>query len=273
MLPWLLAIRPKTLPIAVAPILIGSALCFRNSRFSWVYLCITLLAALLIQIGTNLANDYYDFLQGSDTSERIGPLRVTQAGLLAPRTVRLGFILSFTLAAFLGLPLVARAGWPILAIGLASVVSGILYTAGPFALAYLGLGEIFVLFFFGPISVAGTYYIQAGYLNHSAIGHGIAIGLLACAVLVVNNLRDQKQDEKANKKTLAVRFGARFARAEYRFCILIPALIELYWGVWPSSLLLVAGYFWLRRAPLERLLAQTVWLLLGFAIITSFYLV
>ena len=262
---WLLAIRPKTLTASLAPVILGTALAYKDGYFSGSYLFLTFFCALLIQIGTNLCNDYCDFKKGADTPERIGPTRVTQAGLIAPNEVSAGFVLAFGLAACVGLCLVLRAGWPILLIGVASILSGIAYTAGPYALAYLGLGELFVLIFFGPVAVAGTYYIQALRFSWPACLAGIALGLLSCAILVVNNLRDLEQDKKANKKTLAVRFGRQFANFEYLFCLLAPALIAFWLHAWAASLLIIVSLFYLRKSSLDKLLPQTALLVLLFA--------
>jgi 1,4-dihydroxy-2-naphthoate octaprenyltransferase len=174
-----------------------------------------LAGALLIQIGTNFANDVFDFKKGADTTERLGPLRVTQAGLLSPGQVLTGMWLTFGLAAVIGLYLVAIGGWPIVVIGLLAIASGIAYTGGPFPLGYNGLGDLFVFIFFGLVAVCGTYYVQAGTLSPAAIWAAVPLGLLATSILVVNNLRDIETDRAAGKKTMAVRFGMRGAQFEY----------------------------------------------------------
>jgi 1,4-dihydroxy-2-naphthoate octaprenyltransferase len=269
---WLLAMRPKTLTAAIGPILIGTALAYKDGYFSGLYLGLTLLNALLIQIATNLCNDYYDFVKGADTFERVGPMRVTQAGLIAPEKVKAAFIVVFGLAACVGVLLVLRGGWPIVLIGIASILSGLAYTAGPYALAYLGLGELFVLIFFGPIAVAGTYYVQTLNFSWPACIAGIAMGLLSCAILAVNNLRDLEQDKKAHKKTLAVRFGQNFANFEYVFCLLVPALIAFLMHAWAASLVIVSGLLLMRKSSLDKLLPQTALLGLIFAIILAIQL-
>lgn len=266
---WILAIRPRTLTVSLAPIFIGTALAYHDGYFSVYYLTLTLLAALLIQIGTNLSNDYFDFIKGADTHERVGPVRVTQAGLIAPEKVKMAFVLAFGLAACVGILLVFRSGLPILLIGIASILSGLAYTAGPYALAYLGLGELFVLIFFGPIAVSGTYYVQTLNFSWPTFWAGIAIGLLACAILVVNNLRDIEQDRKANKRTLAVRFGRQFANFEYVFCLLAPALIALWLHAWAASLSVILALLVMRKSSLDKLLPQTALLVLVFAVIFS----
>ena len=222
---WILAIRPKTLPAAIAPVLIGTAMAFGDGLFHAPSAFMALSAALCIQIGTNLANDYFDFKKGADTADRRGPTRVTQAGLIKPRTVLLAAIVFFVLAALSSVYLIHRAGTCILIIAAASIASGILYTAGPKPLGYLGLGDIFVLIFFGPVAVAGTYYTQGLEINWSVIFAGLGPGFLSMAILAVNNLRDIDTDRRAGKLTMAVRFGANFAMSEYLFCILAATLI------------------------------------------------
>ena len=182
-------------------------------------------AALCIQIGTNLANDYFDFKKGADTADRQGPIRVTQAGLITPHIVLWAALFFFALAALASVYLIHRAGMCILIIAVASIISGIFYTAGPRPLGYLGLGDLFVLIFFGPVAVGGTYFTQALEINWAVIVAGLAPGFLSMAVLAVNNLRDIDTDRRAGKLTLAVRFGRSFAMSEYLFCIIAACLI------------------------------------------------
>lgn len=201
--------------------------------------------ALLIQIGTNFANDYFDFVKGTDTEERIGPKRATQAGLVSPRTMLWATVLVFALAFVPGAYLVYRGGWPILAIGLVSVLCGVLYTGGPFPLGYLGLGDIFVLVFFGPVAVGGTYYVQTLTLSDDVLVAGLMPGLFSTAILTVNNLRDADTDVKTGKRTLAVRFGKSFARWEYFACVVaatfaIPAYLYAVAGGPLSALICMA---------------------------------
>lgn len=224
---WLLAARPKTLFASVAPVLIGAAMAAADGAFHTPAALCALLGAVLIQIGTNYANDYFDFVKGTDTEERLGPTRATQAGLVTPARMRLAAGITFGLAALIGTYLVYRGGWPIIVIGVLSILLGVLYTGGPYPLGYLGLGDLFVLVFFGPVAVGGTYYVQALVVTPEVIVAGLAPGLLATAILTVNNLRDVAGDRKAGKQTLAVRFGVGFARIEYiacvaTACILIP---------------------------------------------------
>ena len=222
---WFLAIRPKTLPAAIAPVAIGTAMAFGDGLFQATAALMALSAALCIQIGTNLANDYFDFKKGADTPDRKGPVRVTQAGLIKPRTVLVAAIVFFILAALSSIYLVHRGGVIILIIAVASIISGILYTAGPKPLGYIGLGDIFVLIFFGPVAVGGTYYTQALEINWAVIVAGLAPGFLSMAILAVNNLRDVDTDRQAGKRTLAVRFGRGFAMSEYLFCIIAAILV------------------------------------------------
>lgn len=226
---WFLAIRPKTLPASISPVLIGTAMATGDGihHLPTAFLC--LLGALLVQIGTNLANDYFDFKKGIDTTDRVGPLRVTQAGLIKPWQMMTAIVVVFGLSALTAYFLFLRGGWPIAAIGILGILSGIFYTAGPKPLSTLGLGDIFVLVFFGPVAVAGTYYVQSFEINLAVILAGLAPGLISTAILTVNNLRDMETDKKAGKKTLAVRFGKTFAQMEFFYCIvgasLIPVLI------------------------------------------------
>lgn len=216
---WVHAARPKTLWAAFAPVLIGSAMAAADGVFHAPSALAALLGAFLIQIGTNFANDYGDYIKGADAHDRQGPLRVTQAGLVTPQAMRLATVLTFLAALACFFALVARGGWPLVAIGVASVVSGALYTLGPRPLGYLGLGDCFVLVFFGPVAVGGTYYVQARAWSGASLLAGVGPGLLAVAILVVNNLRDIEGDAKAGKRTLAVRLGRRFARLEYAACV------------------------------------------------------
>lgn len=224
---WFDATRPKTLPAAAAPVIMGSAMAFHDGLFHLFSAFAALTAALLIQIGTNFANDYYDFLKGADTKERLGPTRATQAGLIKPNIMKIAFIITFSIAFLIGLYLIFRGGWPVLFIGIFAIMFGVLYTAGPYPLGYNGLADIFVLVFFGPVAVGGTYYVQSLDLNLVVLLAGLAPGLISMAILTVNNLRDINTDAKAGKRTLAVRFGAGFARYEYLLSIISALLLPL----------------------------------------------
>jgi len=222
---WLLAIRPKTLPAAAAPVVVGAALAYGDGGFQFITALVVLLVALLLQIGSNLANDVFDYEKGADEGERLGPTRVAQSGLLTPGEIKLGMWVVFGAAAILGLYLIFIGGWPMLLLGAAAILAAIAYTGGPYPLGYHGLGEAFVFLFFGLAAVAGTYYLQTGAITPVVWWMAVAMGLLITAILVVNNLRDLENDRRAGKRTLAARFGAGFARMEYLFCILAAYFI------------------------------------------------
>ncbi len=225
---WLLAARPKTLPAAVAPVLIGTVMAYVDGGFHLWSALSALCGALLIQIGTNYANDYADYVKGTDTAERVGPVRITQAGLVSPAAVRNAATLIFGLALLIGVYLVYRGGWPVVVIGLSSIMFGALYTSGPSPLAYNGSADLFVLIFFGPVAVGGTYYVQTLAITESVLIAGLAPGLFSVAILTVNNLRDIDNDRAAGKRTLAVRFGKSFAFGEYVLAIGAACLVPVY---------------------------------------------
>jgi 1,4-dihydroxy-2-naphthoate polyprenyltransferase len=238
--PWLLAIRPKTLSASLAPTLVGSALAFKSDHlFSlWLFVFI-LLAILFLQIATNLINDLIDFEKGTDTAERIGPTRVTQSGLISKSTVKKMAVVSLVGATICIIPLVIKGGIPILIIGIISLFLAYAYTGGPFPLSYTGFGDIFVFLFFGVVAVASIYFLQTNHLSFSAFVDGTQIGLLATVLIAINNLRDRAQDIKANKKTLAVRFGEKFAKTEIVLLIICSFVLQLYWlktSVWAFAL-------------------------------------
>lgn len=212
---WMLAARPATLSAAAVPVLVGTGAAIHAGDFNPFVLLAALLAALLIQIGTNLANDVFDFERGADTDERLGPPRVTHAGLLAPRDVRLGMVATFGAAALLGLYLAWVGGWPIIAIGTASIIAGVAYTGGPWPFGYHGLGDVFVFCFFGLVAVCGTYYLHTGEVSGLSVAAASAVGFLITAILVVNNLRDRATDARSGKRTLAVRLGDRATRWQF----------------------------------------------------------
>jgi 1,4-dihydroxy-2-naphthoate octaprenyltransferase len=241
----LLAARPKTLTAALVPVMVGTALA-HAARFPvrWPLALYALLGAAAIQIGTNLYNDLLDYERGADTHERLGPVRVTQAGLLQPWQVRLAAGVSFLLAVACGIPLVLAGGWPILVLGLLSLLFGYGYTGGPLPLAYNGLGEVFVLAFFGFGAVGGTFWLHTGRLLPAVAFAALQVGSLACALLAVNNLRDVDEDRRAGKGTLAVRLGTRFGRAEIGTFVSAPFVIGGIWAAaerpWAALLPLVA---------------------------------
>lgn len=256
---WLLAIRPRTLTAGLVPVAVGTALAHAHGLSRWLPALAALLGALLIQIGTNLSNDYFDFVRGADTAERLGPARATQQGWLAPKAVLAGALGCFALAVVVGIYLVAVGGWPIVAIGLTSVLAGYAYTGGPFPLAYHGLGDLFVFVFFGLVAVSGTYYVQALAL-HSAVWLAAApVGALGVALLAVNNLRDRPTDAKAKKNTLVVRLGAGFGRAEYAamLAVAFAAPVGLWLAGWASPWVLLAlGSAPFAVAPLRRVFSS-----------------
>lgn len=222
---WLLALRPRTLPAAAAGVVMGGALAWNDGFFRLDAFLACMFAALLLQIGSNLANDVFDFERGTDTPERLGPTRVTQAGLLRPSEVKFGMAIVFGLAALFGLYLAWLGGLPVIIIGIAAILSAIAYTGGPFPLGYYGLGDIFVFIFFGLASVAGTYYVQAGFISPAAWWMTIPPGLIVTAILVVNNLRDLENDRNAGKHTLAVMLGERKTKIQYVLCMSIGYLV------------------------------------------------
>ena len=257
---WLLAARPKTLTAAVVPVVVGTGLALgQGMAVLWPALA-ALAGAMLIQIGTNLTNDYYDFRKGADTHERVGPTRVTQSGLIAPQTVLAAGAGCFALATLVGISLVARGGWPFVVIGLASVLAGWAYTGGPYPLGYHGLGDLFVMVFFGLVAVPGTFYAQALRLVPAVWPAAVAIGATGTMILVVNNLRDLETDARAGKHTLVVRFGRGFGRAEYVGLLLLAlampvTMLALGWARWPVLVALLATP--LAWPPLARVLRTT----------------
>jgi 1,4-dihydroxy-2-naphthoate polyprenyltransferase len=254
---WMMASRPKTLPAALAPVLVGTALAIQDGVFAWLPALVAAMGALLLQIGSNFANDYFDFFKGADTPDRLGPVRVTASGLISPGDLRWGMVVVFGLAALVGLYLVAVGGWPIVAIGVASILAALLYTGGPLPFGYYGLGDLFVFIFFGLVAVCGTYYVQALDLHIWIVIASIPVGALVTAILVVNNLRDIDTDRRAGKYTLAVRLGRTGTRVEYLLLLLVAyALPLILWQIY--------GYHWLvllpwLTLPLAFRLLRTIW--------------
>lgn len=254
---WLMAIRPKTLPAAISPVLVGIALAIVDKVFSPLPALAALAGALLIQIGANLANDYFDYVNGADDTGRIGPTRAAQSGLIPLTHLRLGILLAFALAVLVGFYLVIVGGWLVLAIGLASIIAALVYTGGPFPIGYHGLGDLFVFLFFGLLAVCGTYYVQALDITPAVIAASVPVGALTVAILVVNNLRDMETDRRSGKRTLAVLLGARGTRVEYAMLLTTAYAIPiLFWAIgWSSSWVLVS---WL-TLPLALRLFQTIY--------------
>ncbi|ACY18195.1 1,4-dihydroxy-2-naphthoate polyprenyltransferase [Haliangium ochraceum] len=224
---WLLAARPATLSAAVVPVLVGSACAAALSGFRLGPALAALFGAIWIQIGTNFANDVFDFEKGADTEERTGPTRAVQTGLLSPEAMRQGMKIAFGLATLAGLYLTWTAGWPVIVIGIASILSGIAYTGGPYPLGYHGLGDLFVIIFFGFVAVCGTAFVQLGSVPALAWGAAVPVGCLATAILVVNNVRDRETDARTGKHTLAVRFGREGGVAEYMTLLLLSYITPL----------------------------------------------
>ena len=212
----------------MAPVIMGAAMAGADGFINVPILICTFVSAVFIQIGTNLSNDYYDYKKGADNADRKGPRRCLLDGMVTIEQMKVAFIVAFGVATLAGLVLVIHGGVPILVIGVVSLICGMAYTAGPYPLAYLGLGDIFVLVFFGPVPVAGTYYLMGGAVNESVILAGFASGLLSVCILTVNNIRDIETDRLAYKKTLAVRFGRVFGVAEYIACVVLVGVISIY---------------------------------------------
>jgi 1,4-dihydroxy-2-naphthoate octaprenyltransferase len=221
-----MAARLRTLPAAVAPVLVGTALAIHHGDFDPIAFAAALLGALFIQVGANLSNDYSDARRGADTEDRLGPVRVTEGGLVPPRQVLVATYVTFGLAVLCGIYLIVVAGWVLLAIGAASILAGVLYTGGPRPYGYEGLGELFVFLFFGVVAVAGSYYVQTRSLEWEAFVAAVPVGLIAADILVVNNVRDLETDRRARKRTLAVRLGREGTRALY-VALLVVAYLAL----------------------------------------------
>jgi 1,4-dihydroxy-2-naphthoate octaprenyltransferase len=281
---WLMAARPKTLPAAVAPVLVGTALAATEGTFRPLTFLAALVGALFIQIGTNLSNDYSDARRGADTEDRLGPVRVTAGGLVPPRQVLVATYVAFALAVLCGIYLIATAGWELLLIGIASILAGVLYTGGPRPYGYEGLGEVFVFLFFGVAAVAGSYFAQTEQWVWEAFALSVPVGLLAASLLVVNNVRDLETDRRAGKRTLAVRLGRERTRALYAsmvalafLTVLVPwlagsldAWVLLSWLVAPVAARLIATVRGHADGPtLNRALAGTAMMELLFCLLLA----
>jgi 1,4-dihydroxy-2-naphthoate octaprenyltransferase len=241
---WVLAARPATLTAALVPVLVGTAVAVVTGGFKAGPALAALFGAFMLQITSNFANDVFDHEKGADTHERLGPTRAVQAGLLTARQVRAGMITTILLAVASGLYLTAVAGWPIVVIGVASILAGVAYTGGPYPLGYHGLGDVFVMIFFGFVAVCGTVFVQTGAVPALGWLASVPVGAIATAVLVVNNVRDRETDVKAGKRTLAVRLGRRAGVAEYGALLLLayaaPLVAVLAMGRSPLALLPLA---------------------------------
>ncbi|MFN8522849.1 MAG: 1,4-dihydroxy-2-naphthoate polyprenyltransferase [Chloroflexota bacterium] len=254
---WLLAARPATLPAAVVPVLVGSAAAVPLAEMRWVPFVAALVASILIQIGTNYANDLFDFLKGADHEGRLGPTRITQSGLASVGAVGVATALVFGLAVVLGLYLAWVGGWPIILVGVLAILAGLAYTGGPYPLGYHGLGDVFCFVFFGLVAVMGSAYLQTLTLAVRVLLAALPVGALVTAILVVNNVRDIPTDRVAGKKTLAVRLGDRGARSEYALLVIAGYVVVLamvwrgdlgWWGLLPLATL-----------PLALNLCRTLW--------------
>ena len=279
---WLIAIRIKTLPAAISPVLLGTALAFHYGDSNPFTFLMTLLAAVLIQIGANFANDVYDFEKGSDRADRLGPQRATQSGLIPPEDMKKAMWRIFALAIGVGFYLAYIGGWPIVVIGLASIAAGIAYTGGPYPLGYHGFGDLFVFIFFGLIAVPGTYYLQTGSLTELSLWLGAALGMLVTSILVVNNLRDRDADIISGKKTLAVRFGKTFSKIQFILLVMLPFVLPFHlWRQWnkmsflltlftlPIAVHLIIQLFNNTGADLNKVLASTARFLFIFTLLLS----
>jgi 1,4-dihydroxy-2-naphthoate octaprenyltransferase len=278
---WIMAARPRTLPAAAAPVFVALAFALRDHVFHWLPALACLLISLLMQIGANFANDLFDHERGSDTPDRLGPMRATAAGLISPARMRLWLVLVFGLAVLPGLYLVWLRGWPVLILGLAIITAALAYTGGPFPYGYHALGDVFVFLFFGLVAVCGTYFAQAGKLTVAIAWAAVPMGLLIVNILVVNNTRDLATDAAANKRTLAVLFGRKAMLTEYLVCLVSAYLVPLGLGVsglasfggllcWlslPQAFLLYREFFQANGQQLNKTLGGTAQLALVYALL------
>jgi 1,4-dihydroxy-2-naphthoate polyprenyltransferase len=254
---WIIAARPRTLPAAVAPVLVGTALAGTQDVFRPLAFVCALIGSVFIQIGTNLSNDYSDARRGADTEDRLGPVRVTAGGLMPPRQVLVGTYVAFGIAVAAGAYLIAIAGWQLLVVGAASILAGVLYTGGPRPYGYEGLGELFVFLFFGVVAVVGSYYVQTEHLRFIAFALSVPVGLLVSAILVVNNVRDIETDRRAGKRTLAVRLGRE--RARLLFAVMVSVAFVVPVAVWLGGGLSAWLLLTLAALPLVPPLVRTVY--------------
>lgn len=279
----MLAIRPRTLPASVSPVIVGTALAIADKGFKYLPAIAALAGALLLQIGVNLANDYFDSIKGVDTAERLGPIRVTQSGLIEPVRVKGAMIITFGLVALVGIYLISVGGWPILVMGTASILAALAYSGGPYPLASHGLGDLCVFIFFGFVAVCGTYFAQTLRVTTIVLVASVPVGLLITAILVVNNLRDIVTDRTAGKNTLGVVLGKQGARIEYALLLTgayaAPVLLALADGVsaavflplltLPMALTLCRTVFREEGKVLNKALAGTAQLTLLFCLLFS----
>ena len=284
---WVIASRPKTMTAAIAPVLLGSALAYYEGAFDIIIFFVILIAACLIQIGTNLTNDLFDYIKGADNNDRLGPKRAMQAGLILEPEMKRAIFIVFSLSICFGFYLALLGGWIIVGIGLLSILFAILYTGGPYPLAYNGLGDIFVFIFFGLIAVSGTYYLYTDYFSINSFILGSSAGCLATAILVVNNLRDVDNDKEYGKNTLAVYFGKKFTQFEYLLLMIIVYIIPIYISIdlgnkasiyivyftLPICIRLIIDVFYKKNSMLNETLETTAKLLLLYSLLFSFRIV
>lgn len=287
---WIQATRPKTLPTSIAPVVLASALAYRYNTFKLTPALLCLGFALMAQIIANYANDYFDYLKGADTARRKGPQRVVASGLVSPRSMKAALILSVLGAFFLGLFLIQYGGWWLVGVGIASLVSAMIYTAGPYPLGYHGLGDFFVFIFFGLIAVMFTFYVQANYFNWESFWFGTSYGLLSVNLLAITSYRDIDTDREVGKRTLAVRYGGAFVQAQYifNFTMVVAITLMLYFGDGPEfnvaillPLALVGPVFALmshvykkrEQASFDAGLKTTVAILVLYTLFTSYALI
>ena len=281
---WIMAARPKTLPAAAASVILGSSLAIRDSNFSLFPALAALCISILLQIGANFANDLFDYQRGADTKQRLGPLRVTQAGLLTPRQIKIGIFIVFALSIVLGSYLAWVAGWIVIIIGLSAILAALAYTGGPFPFGYHSLGDFFVFIYFGFAAVCGTYYVQTHTISMPTVWAGLAMGGLITNILVVNNLRDIETDRFAGKVTLAVRLGVGGTRLQYIIWLIIAYIIPILllfidksysgsffsWLSIPFAIRITQELFKFTGRSLNQTLADTARLALIYAILFSF---
>ena len=283
---WAMAARPRTLPAAIAPVFVGSAAAayVADDHFRWCAFIAALIGSIFIQIGTNLANDYSDAKRGADTADRLGPVRVTSSGLIAPKRVLIATWIAFGIAAVAGIYLATVAGWIIILVGVLSIAAGVLYTGGPRPYGYAGLGEFFVFLFFGVVAVNGSYYVQLEEIDALPLLLSVGVGFLSTAILVVNNIRDLDTDRRAGKNTLAVRIGRERARGLYGALVggaflMVPVAIAAGDGPWIAMLAWLAAPLAIKPLAavrtrtdgpsLNEALAQTGALLAAYSVLLS----
>ncbi len=280
--PWLLAMRPKTLPASVSPILLGSALAFDQGLFRWPVFGLAMICALALQIAVNFANDYFDAKSGVDTEKRLGPQRATQSGLISSQRMMMALLLVCLVAFISGMGLVWLSDWVLLVLGIASLVAVFAYSGGPFPLASHGLGEITVLLFFGLLAVGGTYYAHSLHITASVLGYGVVAGLISAAIMLVNNIRDIPTDAPAGKHTLAVMLGDQRARELYKWLLVSALVVHLLVSfnlgfasfvpllvVAPMARRLIQQSRQLQGAELNQLLARTAVLEMAYCLLAS----